>query len=43
MDTDRTKDSIEQQFAMNRQLFLTEQGYAYRIELHDSPAAAAGK
>ena len=27
-----TKDTIEQQFAMNRQLFLTEQGYRYYIE-----------
>ena len=26
-----TKDSKEQDFAMNRQLFLTEQGYAYKI------------
>jgi DNA excision repair protein ERCC-3 len=27
-----TKDSREQEFAMNRQLFLTEQGYSYQIE-----------
>jgi DNA excision repair protein ERCC-3 len=27
-----TRDSVEQQFAMNRQLFLTEQGYRYYIE-----------
>jgi len=27
-----TKESKEQEFAMNRQLFLTEQGYRYRIE-----------
>lgn len=26
-----TKDSKEQEFSMNRQLFLTEQGYAYKI------------
>jgi DNA excision repair protein ERCC-3 len=26
-----TQDSREQEFAMNRQLFLTEQGYAYKI------------
>ena len=26
-----TQDSKEQEFAMNRQLFLTEQGYAYKI------------
>jgi len=29
-----TRDSREQEFAMNRQLFLTEQGYAYRILHH---------
>ena len=27
-----TSDSKEQEFAMKRQLFLTEQGYRYRIE-----------
>jgi DNA excision repair protein ERCC-3 len=27
-----TEDSKEQQFAMKRQLFLTEQGYRYYIE-----------
>ncbi len=27
-----TRDTKEQQFAMNRQLFLTEQGYTYKIE-----------
>jgi len=26
-----TKDSREQEFAMNRQLFLAEQGYGYEI------------
>jgi len=26
-----TQDSREQEFAMNRQLFLTEQGYAYKV------------
>ncbi|HSQ43165.1 MAG TPA: DNA repair helicase XPB, partial [Fibrobacteraceae bacterium] len=26
-----TRDSKEQEFALNRQLFLTEQGYAYRV------------
>jgi len=26
-----TKDTIDQRFALNRQLFLTEQGYKYRI------------
>ena len=29
-----TSDSKEQQFAMKRQLFLTEQGYRYHIEEH---------
>jgi DNA excision repair protein ERCC-3 len=27
-----THDSVEQDFALKRQLFLTEQGYAYAIE-----------
>jgi DNA excision repair protein ERCC-3 len=27
-----TKDTVEQDFALKRQLFLCEQGYAYRIE-----------
>jgi DNA excision repair protein ERCC-3 len=26
-----TKDSREQEFAMNRQLFLVEQGYGYEV------------
>jgi DNA excision repair protein ERCC-3 len=30
-----TRDSAEQEYAERRQLFLTEQGYAYRIELRD--------
>ena len=38
-----TRNTAEQDCGERRQLFLTEQGYAYRIELHDSPAAAAGK
>lgn len=29
-----TQDSVEQTFGEKRQLFLTEQGYAYRIETH---------
>lgn len=29
-----TRDSREQEFAMNRQLFLAEQGYAYKIVHH---------
>jgi DNA excision repair protein ERCC-3 len=28
-----SRDTVEQDFAMNRQLFLTEQGYQY--EIHD--------
>lgn len=31
-----TKDTTEQEFANKRQRFLTEQGYAYKIEFHDS-------
>ena len=27
-----TRDTVEQTFGEKRQLFLTEQGYAYRIE-----------
>jgi len=27
-----TRDSAEQDFAANRQLFLTEQGYSYQIK-----------
>ena len=27
-----TQNSMEQDFALNRQMFLTEQGYEYRIE-----------
>jgi len=38
-----TRNTAEQDYGERRQLFLTEQGYAYRIELHDAPAAAAGK
>lgn len=32
-----TLDSKEQDFAMKRQLFLTEQGYRYQIEQHGTP------
>ena len=28
-----TQDTVEQDFALKRQLFLCEQGYAYRIEV----------
>ena len=31
-----TKDTVEQDFALKRQLFLCEQGYAYRIEAGNS-------
>jgi DNA excision repair protein ERCC-3 len=33
-----TKDTRDQDFAMNRQLFLTEQGYRYTIEIEEEPA-----
>ena len=40
-----TKDTKDQEFATNRQLFLTEQGYRYSIEIIDdslkAPVAAA--
>ena len=39
-----TKDSKEQEFSMNRQLFLTEQGYAYKIMNYSGgEIVAAGK
>jgi DNA excision repair protein ERCC-3 len=31
-----TKDTKDQEFAENRQRFLTEQGYRYNIEIFDS-------
>ena len=31
-----TKDTKDQEFAQNRQRFLTEQGYRYNIEIYDS-------
>lgn len=31
-----TRDSRDQEFAMNRQLFLTEQGYSYTIQYEDA-------
>ncbi len=34
-----SRDTVEQQFALNRQLFLCEQGYEYRIFNLDSPDA----
>lgn len=33
-----TRDTVEQTFGERRQLFLTEQGYAYRIEIPDDAA-----
>jgi DNA excision repair protein ERCC-3 len=38
-----TRESTEQEFAMNRQLFLTEQGYGYRIVDGDEVVAERGK
>ncbi len=35
-----SRDTIEQEFAMNRQLFLCEQGYEYRIVTLEGPGAA---
>lgn len=35
-----TEDSREQDFALNRQLFLLEQGYRYEIEQADKPYAS---
>lgn len=35
-----SRDTVEQRFAMNRQLFLTEQGYRYYIEELGIPAAS---
>ena len=32
-----SKDTKEQEFAMHRQLFLTEQGYAYKIMIEEDP------
>ena len=34
-----TRDTRDQEFAQNRQRFLTEQGYQYEIRLWDPPAA----
>ena len=36
-----TRDTVEQTFGERRQLFLTEQGYAYRIEISDDPVVDA--
>jgi DNA excision repair protein ERCC-3 len=38
-----SRDTSEQRFAMNRQLFLTEQGYRYYIEEIGVPGAAVGE
>jgi DNA excision repair protein ERCC-3 len=37
-----TRDSRDQEFAANRQKFLTEQGYRYEILYEDEIAVAAG-
>jgi DNA excision repair protein ERCC-3 len=37
-----TRETKELDFAMKRQLFLAEQGYAYEIRYWDSPAPAGG-
>lgn len=36
-----TRGTVEQQYALNRQLFLTEQGYRYYIEEWTRDGAAA--
>jgi DNA excision repair protein ERCC-3 len=36
-----TRDSKDQEFATNRQLFLTEQGYRYNIEVYEMPEESA--
>ena len=38
-----TRNSREQEFAHNRQLFLTEQGYSYRIEEWNAARVGAGR
>ena len=35
-----SRDTVEQEFAMKRQLFLCEQGYAYAIRIAETPAMA---
>ena len=35
-----SRDTVEQEFAMKRQLFLCEQGYAYSIRIAGAPAGA---
>ena len=37
-----TRDTVEQEFALKRQLFLCEQGYAYEIRDADEPPPAPG-
>ena len=37
-----TRDTVEQDFALKRQLFLCEQGYGYQIRMADSRGQAAG-
>ncbi|MFW6062337.1 MAG: DNA repair helicase XPB [Planctomycetota bacterium] len=38
-----TRDTVEQDFALRRQLFLCEQGYRYRIQDVQLPAQSAGR
>jgi DNA excision repair protein ERCC-3 len=37
-----SRDTVEQDFALKRQLFLCEQGYSYQIRMADTRAQAAG-
>ena len=36
-----SRDTVEQDFALKRQLFLCEQGYGYQIRMAEAPAAQA--
>ena len=36
-----TRDTLDQDYAMNRQRFLTEQGYSYEIVRPDAVASAS--
>jgi len=38
-----TRDTVEQDFALKRQLFLCEQGYGYSIEDADDTGMAAAQ
>lgn len=37
-----SRDTVEQDFALKRQLFLCEQGYSYQIQMVDDKTQAAG-